>query len=116
MSRTLARIARTLTQHWKRGLAGALLIVVAMGAVAGAAGGPAPSDFQIPGTESQKAIDLFREHTPALAGGDATLVFSVGSGQVSDGAPKAAIQGALAKVRALPGVAGVSDPFGRGSL
>jgi RND superfamily putative drug exporter len=115
MSSALARIARALTHHWKRGLAGALAVIVLLAALAGASGGPAPSDFQIPGTESQKAIDLFRAHTPALAGGDATLVFSVSSGSLADAAPRAAVQGALAKVKTLPGVADVSDPFASGS-
>jgi RND superfamily putative drug exporter len=115
MSAALARIARTLTHHWKRGLAGALAVVVLLGVAAGAAGGPAPDDFEIPGTESQHAIDLFRDHTPAFAGGDANLVFSVKSGRVSDAGPRAAIGGALTKVKALPGVAEVSDPFAAGS-
>src|SRR3712207_3365987 len=100
MSRVLARIARTLTQRWKRSLLAAVLTLVALGAIAGASQ-PAADDFKVPGTESQQAIDLFREHTPALAGADATVVFSVDQGRI----PRDAVRGALEKVRALPGVA-----------
>jgi putative drug exporter of the RND superfamily len=113
MSNLLARLARTLTQHWKRSLAGALLVIVMLGAAAGA-GGEAADDFSIPGTESQEAIDLFRAHSPAFAGADSTLVFSVERGKVSDAQPRAAIEGALQRVRAIPGVEQVADPFARG--
>ena len=115
MSHALARLARTLTQHWKRSLLAALATIIAVGALAGTAGGPAADDFEIPGTESQQAIDLFREHMPALAGADATLVFSVAQGRIGDPAPKAAVTSALQRVRELPGVAQVADPFAAGA-
>ena len=113
MSNLLARIARYLTEHWKRGLAGAVITLVLLGAAAGA-GGEAADDFNIPGTESQQALDLFRAHSPAFAGADSTLVFTVADGKVSDAGPKAAITGALEKVRALDGVEQVADPFAEG--
>ena len=90
MSSLLARIARTLTQHWKRGLAGAIAVVVLLGVAAGA-GGEAADDFNIPGTESQQALDLFKKHSPAFAGADSTLVFTVERGQ--DLRPRAARRG-----------------------
>jgi RND superfamily putative drug exporter len=113
MSELLARIARSLTEHWKRGLAGAVIVIVLLGAAAGA-GGEAADDFSIPGTESQEAIDLFRAHSPAFAGADSTLVFSVPDGNVSDAGPRTAITGALDEVRGLDGVEQVADPFAEG--
>ncbi|HET8953908.1 MAG TPA: MMPL family transporter [Solirubrobacteraceae bacterium] len=113
MSELLARIARSLTEHWKRGLAGAVIVIFLLGAAAGA-GGEAADDFNIPGTESQQALDLFRAHSPAFAGADSTLVFSVPGGKVTDAGPKAAIAGALEKVRGLDGVEQVADPFAEG--
>jgi putative drug exporter of the RND superfamily len=110
MSELLARLARTLTQQWKRGLAAALAVLVLLGVAAGA-GGEAADDFNIPGTESQQALDLFREHTPAFAGADSTLVFSVERGRVTDAQPRAAVEDALREVRGLKGVAQVADPF-----
>jgi putative drug exporter of the RND superfamily len=108
MSHALARLARAITQHWKRSLAAAVAVVVLLGAVAGATGGSAADDFKVPGTESQKAIDLFKAHTPALAGADGTLVFTVKSGSIESPQHRAAIDSALAKVKALPGVVSVS--------
>ena len=112
MSRILARIARNLTHHWKRGLLAAIASLVVLIVLAGTAS-PAADDWNVPGTESQEAIDLFRAHTPALAGADATLVFSVEDGKITDAASKAAVTKAIAEVEELPNVASVNDPFGR---
>jgi len=109
LSLLLARIARSLTNHWLRGLAAALVVLVLLGAAAGA-GGEAADDFEIPGTESQQALDLFRAHSPAFAGADSTIVFSVDQGTLEDHKP--AIEGALADVGKLEGVESVGDPFG----
>lgn len=113
MSRSLARLARTLTHHWKRSLLGAILAIIVLGFVAGTAG-PAADDWDVPGTESQTAYDLFREHMPTFAGADSTLVFSVEDGKITDAANRAAVERALERVRALPGVADVADPFAPG--
>jgi putative drug exporter of the RND superfamily len=113
MSSLLARAARTLTHHWKRSLAAAILVIVLLGAAAGV-GGEAGDDFTVPGTESQQALDLFRAHSPAFAGADSTLVFSVEQGRVSDAGPRAAIEQALGDVRDLKGVDLVADPFAEG--
>jgi RND superfamily putative drug exporter len=113
MSSLLARFARTLTHHWKRSLLAAVVILVLIGAAAGA-GGKAADDFEIPGTESQQALDLFRAHSPAFAGADSTIVFSTQSGKLADPAKRAAVEGALDKIKALPHVVEVGDPFAQG--
>jgi RND superfamily putative drug exporter len=116
MSLLLARLARTLTRHWKRSAAVALAALILLGAAAGAAQ-PAADDFTIPGTESQKALDLFRDHTPALAGADSTIVFDVEQGRLTDAGPRHAIEETLDRVRGLDHVEEVTNPFGRdGSL
>jgi putative drug exporter of the RND superfamily len=114
MSLLLARLARTLTHHWKRSLLAAVVILVLIGAAAGA-GGKAADDFEIPGTESQQALDLFRAHSPAFAGADSTIVFSTQSGKLSDPAKRTAVEGALQRIEKLPGVVQVADPFGKGA-
>ena len=106
----LSRFARTLAAHWKRSLAGAVVVLVLL-VLAAAGAGDATDDYAIPGTESQEAVDLFKAHSPAFGGVDSTLVFTVDEGKVSDPAPKAAIEGAVAEVSDLDGVALVADPF-----
>jgi RND superfamily putative drug exporter len=113
MSEFLARIARTLSSHWKRSLAAAVGVLVLLVLAAGVAD-DATDDFSLPGAESQQAIDLFQAHSPAFGGVDSTLVFTVDSGKVSDPGPRAAIDDALAKVGDLDGVALVQSPFEQG--
>ena len=110
MSQLLARMARALSSHWKRSLAAAVGVLVLLILAAGA-GGEATDDYSVPGTDSQEAIDLFQAHSPAFGGADSTLVFTVEQGKVSDPGPRAAIEGALAEVRELDGVALVASPF-----
>jgi RND superfamily putative drug exporter len=113
MSLVLARLARVLSHHWKRSLLAALVVVALLGAAAGA-GGRAADDFAIPGTETQKAVDLFKAHSPAFAGADATVVFSVQDGTLRQADRKAAIAKTLAAIDRLPHVAAVTDPFAAG--
>ena len=90
MSLLLARLARTLSLHWKRSLVAAIGVVVLL-VVAAGAGGQSTDDYSVPGTESQQAIDLFKAHSPAFGGVDSTVVFTVGEGKVADPRPRAAI-------------------------
>ncbi|MDQ3997424.1 MAG: MMPL family transporter, partial [Gemmatimonadota bacterium] len=110
MSPLLARLARTITHRWKRALVAAFAVLILLGAAAGA-GGPVADDFEVPGAESQQALDLFRAHSPALAGADASLVFTVDEGKIDDPENRAAIEGALGEVRKLDGIDRVPDPF-----
>ena len=113
MSNLLARLARYLTEHWKRGLLAAIGVIVLLGFIAGA-GGEAADDFSIPGTESQEAIDLFQEHSPAFAGADSTVVFTVEEGRIDEGEAKAAVEGAIDELSQLEGVDQITDPFAQG--
>ena len=106
----LARMARTLSLHWKRSLAAAVGVLVLLVLAAGVSG-EATDDYSLPGAESQQAIDLFQAHSPAFGGADSTLVFTVDAGSVSDAGPKAAIEGALEEVRGLDGVELAASPF-----
>ncbi len=110
MAQLLARMARSLSSHWKRSLAAAVGVLVLLVLAAGAANEVA-DDYSLPGAESQQAIDLFQAHSPAFGGADSTLVFTVDQGKVSDPGYKAAIEGALAEVRELEGVELVASPF-----
>ncbi len=115
MSLLLARLARNLSHHWKRSLAGAIGVLILLGIAAGTAS-PAADDFSAPGTESQAAYDLFKAHSPAFAGAEASLVFKVPEGKLTDPEQKAAVKSALDEVRDLNGVVSVSNPFGGGTL
>jgi RND superfamily putative drug exporter len=111
MSDLLAVLVRTITGHWKRSLLVAGVVLVGLMALAATAPEAPPDNFNVPGAESQAALDLFTEHVPALAGVDATVVYSVEQGNLEDPANKRAIEASLEDLRALPDVVSVGDPF-----
>ncbi len=91
------------------------LWVLAIAAAFGAAaqwGAESSESIEIPGTESQRAIDLLEDRFPEAAGGRARVVFAAGTGQVTDPAYRAGAQATLEEIRALPDVRQVIDPFG----
>jgi RND superfamily putative drug exporter len=111
MSSLLAAIARSLNAHWKRGLIGLVAVIVITGAIVGTQSGTAVEDFSIPGTETQKAIDVLEAKFPSASGVQSQIVFSTQSGSLSEGDQRAAVQASLAAVRKLAKVTEVSDPF-----
>jgi RND superfamily putative drug exporter len=74
--------------------------------------------FSIPGTESQKALDLLEERTGASAdNGTARVVFQSDShAGVDSAAAKKAIASAVSEIAGLPHVQAVSDPFSTGAV
>ncbi len=111
MSDLLAVLARSITGHWKRSLLIAGLTLASLIALSAVAPEAPPDNFNVPGAESQEALDLFTEHVPALAGVDATVVFTVDQGKVTQPENRNAIEESLAELEALPDVISVDDPF-----
>jgi RND superfamily putative drug exporter len=116
MSAFLAAIARALAAHWKRGLVGLVLTIVVIGIAAGTGGGASQGDFSIPGTESQKALNLLEAKLPGAAGVTSQIVFTTDDGTLNDADKKQAINDALAAVKKLNDVEGASDPLAAGSI
>jgi RND superfamily putative drug exporter len=80
--------------------------------------GTTSETFSIPGTESQKALDLLQERTgTSVDNGTARVVFHAGDGATVDTpAAKRAIEAALAQMSGLAHVTGVTDPFTTGAV
>jgi RND superfamily putative drug exporter len=86
---------------------------------AGALGGQTNDTFNIPGTPSQKAIDLLGERFPEASAGGATarVVFAAPDGKtLGDPAYRSAIEKAVAELKSAPQVASVRDPFTTGAV
>jgi RND superfamily putative drug exporter len=85
--------------------------VLAVGAIGlGQAGGGQTSDaFDIPGVESQRALDVLEDEFPAAAGTSAQLVFAAEDGTLSDPAAASAIDATLAEVAGQPDVGEVGE-------
>jgi RND superfamily putative drug exporter len=112
MASILYRLGTACVRHrWRVVAAWALLVVVLFG-VAGAIRRPASSAFSVPGTQSQKALDLLDNRFPGAGGAQAQIVFSApGRAALTAAGPKAAIEQSLAELRHAPEVVAVSDPF-----
>ncbi|RFA11276.1 hypothetical protein B7R54_13485 [Subtercola boreus] len=87
-----------------------LLIVVA--AISGAIAFPGKGSpaVEIPGTQSQTAIDLLGSRFPAANGGSSKVIFVAPEGQ-SIRSFESQISGVAAKMKTLPNQANVTDPF-----
>ncbi|GAA4252218.1 MMPL family transporter [Dactylosporangium darangshiense] len=112
MATVLYRLGRASFRH--RWLVLVLWIVVlgALGGAAAAFKGPTSSDFTMPGTESQRAIDALKRQFPEASGATGTIVIGAPQGgTVADEANKAAVMGIVQEASKLPGVVGALDPF-----
>jgi putative drug exporter of the RND superfamily len=58
-----------------------LAILVAVGALAGAAGDSYEDDFSIPGSQAQRVLDTVAEQFPASSGASAQVVFVAAGGR-----------------------------------
>jgi len=90
----------------------AMWVVVLAGATTGAQaiGSDYHNDFSLPGTESQRALDTLRERAPAQAGATVRIVVQ-DPGGLAAAATRQRVEGMLDKVRALPHVVDVRDPY-----
>jgi RND superfamily putative drug exporter len=82
-------------------------VAVMIGAQAG--GGETADAFDVPGVESQQALDVLEERFPAQAGTSAQLVFAVETGTLSDPEVAAVVDAALADVATQPDVGSVGE-------
>ena len=94
-----------------------LAAIVACSALAAVSGGSFVDSLSLPGSDSQRAVDLLRSKFPEQAGDSSRVVFKANSGTVSDVSHRREVQALLAKLRALPSVAGTQGPdVRRGSI
>jgi RND superfamily putative drug exporter len=113
MSNYLYRLAAFAFRRRRLVLAAWLAAAIAAIAIAQASGGRTNDNFTIPGTEAQNASDVLSAELPAFSGGQSTIVFATtnGSGNVSDPTAKAAIETAMTKLKSVPQVGAVVNPF-----
>ena len=90
----------------------------AVGVGASQLSGPTSEAFTIPGTESQRAIDLLEQRTGAAPdNGTARVVFNAPNGSSLDsGTARQAVESAVTELSQLAHVVSVSDPFASGAV
>ncbi|HUQ63404.1 MAG TPA: MMPL family transporter [Acidimicrobiales bacterium] len=97
-------------RHWPI-IVGWIIVVLALGVVSQAHHGEPKDEFEIPGTESQKAVDLLASQFPAASGTTAVVVFEATSGSLADPQSKAAVDQTVANLKTLPNIGSVTGPF-----
>jgi putative drug exporter of the RND superfamily len=116
----LARWARMCATHPWRVVLGWLGIVVVLIVLVGTIGGSLRDEFEIPGSETQKATDLIESEFASEQGGVLNVVFAAPEGERLDTPErKAAIEQAITRLQAnefkptedRAGLESVGDPF-----
>jgi RND superfamily putative drug exporter len=116
----LARWMRACATHPWRVIASWVGIIAALIVIVGAFGGGLKDEFEIPGSETQKATDLIEAEFSSEQGGVLNLVFAAPEGERLDTPQrKAAIEQAVAELKTdefaptddVAGIDSVGDPF-----
>ena len=112
MATLLYRLGRASFRRRKLVVVVWLVLLAALGGAALAFKGASSSDFTMPGTESQRAIDALQREFPEASGATGTIVVAApAGGTLADTALKPAVEGLAKEASALPGVLGAVDPF-----
>jgi RND superfamily putative drug exporter len=91
-------------------LAGALVVLAGFVALNVVAGGRYVTSFDIPGSESQRLVDLLEERFPQTAGDAATVVVHAPDG-LQNPEVRSRVGSLVADLGELPDVVGVSSPY-----
>ena len=112
MTAFLYRLGRGAVRRRRLTVLAWALLAVGIIVLGQAAGGRTSDTFEIPGVESQRALDVLEEDFPSEAGTSAQLVFAVpdgDAGTLSDRAAARAVDDALAEVGSQPDVGQVGE-------
>ncbi|PWU45326.1 hypothetical protein DLJ47_34775, partial [Micromonospora sp. S4605] len=94
-----------------------LVVLVGLGLAAATLRGPIADNFTMPGTESQRALDLLAEQFPEASGATGTIaVKAPADGALGSPQGQAVVKELTQEAATLPGVVGAVDPFQVGAV
>ncbi|MBV9802531.1 MAG: MMPL family transporter, partial [Solirubrobacterales bacterium] len=108
----MLNLTRWCIAHRRRVFIVWVVVAVLTTVLATAAGRNYATNFSLPGTEAQRAIDLLQREFPAQSGDVDTVVFRVTNGTVDSPQVRDAITKLLAEVSRDPHVISVFSPYG----
>jgi putative drug exporter of the RND superfamily len=108
------KIARWTMAHRRIVVLAWILATVGILVGSSAVGKKTASDFTLPGTNSQQAVNLLRSRFPSQAGDADQIVFRARAGKLTDAADRTTIAGTLARVERLARVTSVVSPYAPG--
>ena len=86
-------------------------LLIAISGASMAAGTSYSNAFDLPGTESTKALDLLQKSLPESAGDADQIVLHVDKGKLTDPAVEQRVEGMLEEVGTLHSVVGITSPY-----
>ncbi|MGW2621836.1 MMPL family transporter [Micromonospora taraxaci] len=117
MATLLYRLGRGALRRRRLVVALWLVVLVVAGLAAATLRGPTASNFTMPGTESQRALDLLAEQFPAASGATGTItVKAPADGQLATPEGQGVVQELVQEASTLPGVVGAVNPFQVGAV
>ncbi|HEX4671110.1 MAG TPA: MMPL family transporter [Solirubrobacteraceae bacterium] len=112
MATLLQRLATLAFRRRRAFVATWVLVIVAVLGLHAAFGSTINSDFTIPGSSSQDALDQLHKSLPPAAGTSAQIVFESPAGtKITDAQYRTAVEAALSQAKRAPQVAAIVDPF-----
>lgn len=111
----MSTIARWCLSHRRYVLAGWVVALLVMGGIAHGVGSAYSNNFTLPGTDTQRALDLLKAEFPAQSGDVDSIVLHSRTGSVEDPTVRTAATAMLAKVSRLPHVRAVLSPYSSGN-
>ncbi len=111
MAQFLYKIGLAAHDHRKKFIASWVAILTLIGVLAGTFMGTLSNTFSLPGTETERVLNLMHEELPELSGGNGTIVFQTNDGEPFSDAQRAAIVTALEGLEGQTPVRSVLNPF-----
>jgi RND superfamily putative drug exporter len=105
------RLTRACIAHRRAVVVVWVAVAIVTTALAGAVGRRYATNFSLPGTQSQRALDLLRQDFHTESGDVDTVVFHVSQGTIDSDPVRSAIAPLLARAGSLPHVTGVISPY-----
>jgi RND superfamily putative drug exporter len=91
------------------------LALAAIGAEVGSGGGTI-EDFNVPGTQSQEAVNLLEKRVPVFWGAESQAVLATRAGSILSPELRAVIEDSVLRLKRVPQIATVIDPLRSGSI
>jgi putative drug exporter of the RND superfamily len=107
----MLKLTRWCITHRRRVFVGWVAIAVLTSVIASAAGRDYSTDFSLPGTQSQHALDLLQSEFKTQSGDVDTIVFHTSRGTIDSAAVRTAMDALFAQVSHDPHVVGVLSPY-----
>ncbi len=111
----MLKIARWTMAHRRVVVITWIVAAVGIFAVSNSVGKKTASNFTLPGTGSQQAVNLLKSRFPAQAGDADQIVFHARTGTLNTKADRATIGATLARIARLPHVTSVVSPYAAGA-